>query len=302
MKRIVVSLILAFVLVSPVCGQLLWKVTSDAHSKPIYLFGTMHVSAGEYLTKHPLVAQTIKSCDIIYLEADIKDPALQEMMMQYISLPNGMEISDSLSPTQWNKLDSLLIALSGNEHFGLRGMNQYKPMYIQVLLTYFAMAKADTFSNRSNEGSVDMKILEMALAENKEVRYLESAEEQIQIVFDQPLHRQFNMLRSGLDKPEDANISKGLISKLMRCYNAQQLDSLAALLNEQSGSSKEAHDFYDDLLRQRNEKWLTAIKKELEIGRSTEFFGVGAGHLAGDDGLIQLLRAEGFTVVPVPYE
>lgn len=302
MKRMVVILIVAFVLVTPVCGQLLWKVSSDAHSKPIYLFGTMHVSAGEYLTKHPLVAQTIKSCDIIYLEADIKDPTLQEMMMQHISLPNGMEISDSLSPTQWNKLDSLLIALSGNEQFGLRGLDHYKPMYVQVLLTYLAMAKADTFTNRTNAGSVDMKILDLAIKEKKEVRYLESAEEQIKIVFDQPLSRQFTLLRNGLDKPEDVNGAKGVISKLMHSYHAQELDSLGILLKEQSGSSQEAFDFYDDLLRLRNEKWLVAIKNELEIGRNSQFFGVGAGHLAGDDGLIQLLRDQGFTVVPVPYE
>jgi uncharacterized protein YbaP (TraB family) len=61
--------------------------------------------------------------------------------------------------------------------------------------------------------------------------------------------------------------------------------------------SPDIDGFEDLLLVNRNKKWIPVMKAEMN--RSACLFAVGAGHLPGTDGVIDLLRKEGYTVSPV---
>lgn len=282
-------------------AQLLWKVSSDM-GQNIYLFGTMHVSAGNYLNEHPRIGTIAQTCDVVYVEANIDNPEIQNLIMDYIVLPDSISLSDSITDEEWEQLDSTFYALSGNPALTMDGLNRFKPMYVQILLTYLAMAKSDTLTNRENEGSVDRKIMELARQKHKELRYLETAEEQLTMLLNQPLGRQFALLREGLNKDSQSKTGLGGVSKIIQYYKLQQLDSLDQMLKEQAGSSSSSIAMYDELLRERNEKWVQVILNESRIGRNTAFIAVGAAHLVGNEGLISLLRKQGFTVEPVPFE
>ena len=71
------------------------------------------------------------------------------------------------------------------------------------------------------------------------------------------------------------------------------VDALETLLNE--SMRVEAPEAYEVLIVQRNANWISQIA-EIMDGEGTVFIAVGAAHLPGEDGVIHLLRNEGFTV------
>ncbi|MNE88753.1 TraB family protein [compost metagenome] len=81
----------------------------------------------------------------------------------------------------------------------------------------------------------------------------------------------------------------------MQSYHKQDLESLAKLIleSDQLGSSA------DELLDKRNQNWIPKMEELMKT--KSCFFAVGAGHLGGPNGVIQLLRQKGYEVTPVRY-
>ena len=81
---------------------------------------------------------------------------------------------------------------------------------------------------------------------------------------------------------------------MLRFYKNQNLDSIKTML----GKSEFGSEKYDNLLlNNRNKKWV----KELDtiMKKESVFVAVGAGHLVGEQGLINLLKKQGYTVKPL---
>ncbi len=78
-------------------------------------------------------------------------------------------------------------------------------------------------------------------------------------------------------------------------YSQQDINALADTAKDATASET---SFLNRLLEPRNRLWIPRIKKAMQ-DKST-FFGVGAAHLGGENGLISLLEKEGYKVRPVP--
>jgi uncharacterized protein YbaP (TraB family) len=84
-------------------------------------------------------------------------------------------------------------------------------------------------------------------------------------------------------------------TKLVEAYMAQDLDKIDAILNETT--SEEEESALDALLYARNRNW--ASKLQGIMPERACLVCVGAGHLPGEQGLLQLLRDAGYTVEPM---
>jgi len=89
------------------------------------------------------------------------------------------------------------------------------------------------------------------------------------------------------------NLQKEDFSKMVAEYKKQNLDSLY----QQVTSSPDIQGSEKVLLFDRNARWIPQMESAMK--ESPTFFAVGAGHLAGDKGVINLLRQQGYTVKPV---
>jgi uncharacterized protein YbaP (TraB family) len=84
---------------------------------------------------------------------------------------------------------------------------------------------------------------------------------------------------------------------MIEAYKAQDIEKLGAFVKEdESGLG----NYEDILIYNRNRNWVQKLKAVMP-GKSLTI-AVGAGHLAGENGLIKLLRKEGYTVKPVKYK
>ena len=85
---------------------------------------------------------------------------------------------------------------------------------------------------------------------------------------------------------------------MLSVYNDENITDLLDMMDDDENSSVAKHQ--DKLLVTRNKNWISKIKTY--ANEQATFFGVGAGHLAGENGVINLLRAEGYTVTAVRSE
>jgi uncharacterized protein len=89
--------------------------------------------------------------------------------------------------------------------------------------------------------------------------------------------------------------TKASFNQMVEIYKKQDLKQLA----EVSGKDEDFDDYEEVMLKNRNQNWIPVIAKAMK--QKPGFFAVGAAHLAGEHGVISLLRQKGYKVSPVKY-
>jgi uncharacterized protein YbaP (TraB family) len=89
---------------------------------------------------------------------------------------------------------------------------------------------------------------------------------------------------------EDLVIIESMVSDMVNSWQIGDVDTLGSILNM---SFKEHPDMYDRMMVQRNNKWVSRIEGLLNQDGNVLVI-VGAGHLVGDENLLQLLRRGGY--------
>jgi uncharacterized protein len=84
--------------------------------------------------------------------------------------------------------------------------------------------------------------------------------------------------------------------KLVEALNQGDFERVAAMVAESTGGETESRSYYEVMVRGRNYAWMPPLRAALDAGRAVVL--VGAGHLAGPDGLVSLLRRAGYGVQP----
>ena len=257
--------------------SLLWKITGNGLKNPSYLFGTIHIMCGDYVLDEK-VTTAITDTEQIYLEIDMDDPALAGKMQKLVINKDMKNFSDELDEDEKKKLNDFLI-----EHYnaGLEQFGVLKPFALM------SMILVKRISCESAKGMEDL-IQSAAQKDNKEIKGLETVEFQMGLFDSVPLEDQMVWIMDLLedDYPDDYD-------DLMTAYINEDLDQLELLMAESPGME----NYLEMLLYKRNKNWVPLIS-QISKAKST-FYAVGAGHLTGDQGVVSLLKAEGFTVEPI---
>lgn len=280
-----------------VAAQLLWRAVSANAVDTVMLFGTMHFEEGQFFTSSPVLTSAASQASCVVLETEM-NPQISESVMMYAKLPDTIKISDRLSAEEIHILDSLL-SLMGPLNTEM--LNGFKPNFITVQLAMLGLMNGDSLNTPSEP--LDRKIQQFALEKKKAIKYLETDAFQLEMLLDrQPIDMQFAMLKSTLKVASGRTYdsSKLWMNQMPEIYRRQQLDSLQKLIELTSNNSPEEQYFYHSLLTERNLTWMKSIMEYCQQGEKP-FIAVGAGHLPGNAGLIQLLRNQGFTVSPMPF-
>ncbi len=263
-------------------GQsLLWKVSSEKLQKPSYILGTIHMVCPEDYVWTPSMDQAFQESDKVCFELDLDDPGLPRDIALGMVDASGKNLSEYFDDTTYQQLSLRL-----KEKFGIQieWFRNMKPVVLQNMLTSQVL-DCDQPLSYENE------ILKLAMSQSKEVLGLETAEEQL-LLFDN-LHvdsvvAQILRISMGLEE------EKKNYEKMVQLYKNQDLAGLHEIIAQAGESDLDLSGFLDF----RNEKWIPRIQDHMD--RGAVFFAVGAGHLWGEFGLIELLRKEGYRLEPVP--
>lgn len=268
-------------------NALMWEITSDKSDHTSYLFGTIHIIPASMFSLPETITGRLDRSERLVLELDMdqaSDPMTMFALMPKMMMPTGTTLRDLLSEEDYT------LVIDALNKMGLPGImvEGIKPLFLSALM--------DPSMGGGMEGmaSYDMSLYEYA--KKKEIAHsgLETIDEQL-AAFDRiPLADQAKMLADQLKAGQSEGDEGMNMQKLFELYLAEDLIGLMAMMDDQSEMGGEA---MEHLLDKRNQTWIPRI--ETMINKESVFIGVGAGHLAGEQGVIQLLRQAGYRLTPI---
>ncbi len=262
-------------------GQsMLWKVEGD-NIETSYLFGTMHMINEEYYHFSDNLTKRIEASDAIIMEVGGMPNPLKTF--QLMSLDTGT-VHSYFSKEQLVELLAFM-----DQELGI-SPQEFDQTY-GAMKPFFLMQTISQNFFEPTAKSYDLTIMGIAGENEIPLIGMETIEEQLGFFDQVPADKMAEMvLESVRDYEKEAKNTE----KLMEFYSKEKVDKLMPLLNKQS---PEIMEFADLFLFDRNRAW--APKIELEMKDKSCFVAVGAGHLFGEDGLIDLLEKKGYTLTAI---
>lgn len=253
-----------------------WRISGNGLSKPSYLFGTIHLVCEEEFHLGTQVEEKLKESNVLILEVDLDDPSLALSMLSKMHNAGGEKITDFLTDDEYELTRGLLMERTGVDIGMLKSM---RPFMLMSLI-YPNLMECET-------KSYENELMRIAKSNQMEVQGLESVDDQLS-VFDQiPLKDQY---RSFFEYAGNLAKGKEEFKQLIEAYNKEEIGRLVQMVAD----SPEYRDYQDILLDNRNRNWIDPMGDLMTKGPI--FFAVGAGHLGGEMGLIELLKYEGYKV------
>ena len=257
--------------------SLLWKISGNGLKKPSYLFGTIHLTCDSSLDANTLNA--LEATEQLYLELDMDDKSIQMQMMKLMMMKDGAKLSTLLSPEDFKILDEFL---KKNLNMSAKMFDSFKPFMISSMLFPKML---DCKSQ-----SVESELMKVTKEQNEEIFGLEKAEDQMK-VFDEISYQDQadELLKTVKDNLEK---DKKEFQEMITIYQNKDIEGMLKMMSD--SDNKITSENQDILLNNRNKNWIPIMVKIMKD--KPTFFGVGAGHLAGENGVIKLLRKKGYKV------
>lgn len=254
--------------------SLLWEISGNGLSKSSYLYGTIHMICGNDYLLSDKTKKAFTASDNLVLEVNLSDPKQLSVAQQ---LAYGKEpLSKTLSPEQLNDLDALLQKRTG---MTVRQVDKFSLMTVMSLITMKSFGCVDI-------KSYEMEFIAMAKESDKSVTGFET------------LQSQMDFLSKGYSDAEMITMlqesNDDTTKKMVQNYIQENLPELYKDITAPKVMNENAKKW---LLDVRNENW--AVKMPDMMKDKSTFFAVGAGHLLGEQGVINLLRKKGYIVKPI---
>ena len=262
---------------------LLWRISGKHITRPSYLFGTMHILCAKDALLSDSLKAAISRCDEIYFEINLSDMMGMFNSMKYMKMNDGKTLADLLKPDEYARVKAYFVKNVPFPPFSM--LERFKPMLISGIVEEQAM-------DCPEKDGMEMQILSESKNYNKPVDGLETAEFQATLFDSIPYGEQAKDLVNSIDS---ADQNKQTTQELVSLYNHQDLDGIDSLSRKDDGGAESSH--MDLLLYGRNRKWAKILDGLLP--QKSLLIAVGAAHLPGKGGVIDLLRKAGYTVEPV---
>lgn len=280
-----IALFLSLLLTTLSFGQtekksLLYKISGNGLTKESYLFGTIHISCDATLSEK--VVKALDKTEQLCLELDMDDPKMQTEMMNKIMMKDGITIQGMLSEDDFKIVDAFFQKQSG---LSLKMVNTVKPFALSAML-YPKMLDCEM-------QSLENELIKVAKSQNEETIGLETVSEQLAVFDAIPYQAQVDELIKSAKS--DLSRDKKELQEMLDLYKTEDVEALLAYTEKSDNTMTSG--FMDDLLNNRNKNWIEKIEKIIE--HKATFFGVGAAHLGGKNGVLKLLRKKGYKVEAV---
>ena len=282
MKKIILSFLLLSAFTAnaakDVTNSFLYEISGNGLAKSSYLFGTFHVMCPDDVKLGDNLKAKLNSADRIVFEIDFSNPMELIKMMGSTKMPGDTTLIMLLNIEKYNYVVPFL-----RDSFKIKPeeYNTSKPVLLAQHMMPYMMGC-------SNITGVEIEILKLVLGNKKSISGLETVDDQLEALASITLAEQAEELFNQLFNMDSTILE---LQQMVAAYKARNLEKLHSLMTENDEFTPEMDQA---LLVNRNEKWIPVMKEMME--ESSNFFAVGAGHLAGEKGLVNLLKKQGYKV------
>ncbi|MET0312860.1 MAG: TraB/GumN family protein [Hansschlegelia sp.] len=277
----------------PNAEGLLWRIEKDG--KPAsYLFGTMHTTEPDLVALSEPVKAALNQAGTVAVElADANGAASQAAMIAYVT-SNGMDLSGAalsgFAPEQIAEIKRRLKGAGMPESIA----TVLKPWFLALTLE---VSSCELKKMSEGRPTVDATVEALGRAKGADIVGLETVSEQLDAVSKISEETARKMIRESVARPDGGDDQQATTLAL---YRARRVGWYFAMTKETFGEAMDLSsyaDFVEGVVDKRNRLMAERVKPLIEKGSS--LIAVGALHLAGVNGLVELLRAEGYTLVKV---
>jgi uncharacterized protein len=259
--------------------SLLWEISGNGLKENSYLFGTIHMICPSDFLMDDRIKNAFEDADELIMELDMDDPEMMQKMQQSSLNPEMKNIKSAFSESDANALNEFLTA---NYGAGLDQLGILKPFMLMSMITVKQLPCEQI-------ESYELFFTNLAKTQNKNVEGLESVEFQMGLFDEIPEE----ILLKEISKMVTTDDSIKEFEQMVSAYTAEDIDKLYEVIaeNEMMGN------FNELMLDNRNRNWIPVMEKNMKGNQV--FFAVGSGHLGGENGVINLLRNQGYQVKPI---
>ncbi|MEA5426864.1 TraB/GumN family protein [Arcicella lustrica] len=272
--------------------SVLWIVEGNGLEKPSYIFGSVHEMCQHNFKWDIKIERAMKITKRVCFEIDINNIFELFRQKRIEKMPDGYSLKDFYSEEDYE-----LVSTYFKEKFkiNVEKKDNISPLFLMMNAAY--KGQKEICKKRI---SYDYEILRLykekyTLPVNvNKVDGLETAEERDHILKKISYQRQADIILHVIRQESIEKTSSALeYAQMISSYYRMDIDEI----RESSSTDPEIRDFENNIIDARNELWVKKMPKMME--NNPTFFVVGAAHLGGDFGLINLLKDEGYTVRPL---
>ena len=287
MKRILTILALSLMCLTS-NAQLVWKISGNGIKNPSYILGTHHGVPYTYCDSIPGLMKAFDKVDNVIGEINMIEfaemsPERMQKMQAMMMMPADTSLLSLFNEEETTKVNAWLKDEMGAS---LEMLSVMKPMTIMVTVQNKIMT--ELMPELSTMTTIDKYMQTLGQSKGKTIGELETADYQMELLYANSLKEQADALLEMIDQGD----SKGLMQQLTDAYKSQNLETLWEIFQEQMTDYE-----YDAIVKIRNLNWEKQMKELLP--KQSTIFVVGAGHLPGEFGMVNLLREAGYKVKPV---
>lgn len=280
----------------PYSEGLIWTATKD--TTEITVVGTMHIYDPRLEELRAQLAERVATADLVLLEATPKEEAqLEELITrepERLFLVDGPTLPELVDEETWQ----LILAAASERGIPSFMAAKMQPWYLSMTLAVPSCAMADMMAGARG---LDQMIIEDAQAAGVPMQAVEPYTTLFDLFGDNNMDEQISMLRISMLVPE---LQQQMFVAMLDSYFSQEIGQLwemsrLALSDVPGMDPDEGNAMFDEMeesmLNIRNRNWIPVITDAAK-GRDDIVVAVGAGHLIGEQGVLQLLENEGWTI------
>ena len=250
----------------------------------LFLFGSIHILPADLVWQTGVIADAIRQSDVFVFEIPLDESAQAQVVSLVVArgqLPEGESLHAMLTPAAQADLDADA-AIAG---LSPSSLDRLRPWLAELKLVASRMAA----ENASPESGVDVELEQSVRRQHKEERYLETIEQQINLIVPSDRKLELSEFEASL---KEFRTEKDAFPEMIKAWQTGDTKTLDELLNGEFKNEPEARKA---LLDDRNRAWVPKLEGMLKE-KKTFFVTVGAGHLVGKNSVPDLLRADGYKV------
>jgi len=284
----------------PYAQGLTWEAAKGDDT--LTIIGTMHIFDPRLEALRSKVLDVVQSADLVMLEATpAEEKALQDLVVsqpELLFITDGPTLPERLDEETWN-----LVSDAASQR-GIPGFMAAKmqPWYLSLTLAIPVCAISDMVSGISG---LDKMITDDAIAADVPLQAVEPVTTLFELFDGQPIEEQVDMLRVNMLAPD---IQQQMFVAMLDLYFEEEVGRLwdmsrIAIAQMPEIDPVEGAAMFEEmqsaLLDKRNQAWIPVITEATEMNDDV-VVAVGAAHLIGEQGILQLLENEGWAITQIP--
>lgn len=255
-------------------NTLLWEISGNGLTSPSYVYGTIHmICANDYFLSEK-VNTALQSSKQLVLEINMTDPTELAAMQSMMTAKEPLD--KALNAKQFSKLDEIL---NKTEGLSIEQLNSYSLSAVMSLLSIKSF------------NCTDLKFYEMEFVADAKKRNME-------IVGLEKIKSQLATIEKAYTTDEMLSMLAELsIAETTASVNSYKEENIELLYSQMTDEKLMNNKAKYEMLDKRNREWVAKLPTVMQ--KESSFIAVGAAHLAGENGVLHLLKKAGYRVRPL---